>query len=739
MTTRSDPLFFHRFLERVQKYYPPLEIQGGSCNIVGGCETGTSPLDETGFGNAQHQYLYQPLNYHYATTVIGMFRNRALVLNRCEDAYDPVQMHAISPLSVMVRSKFLMFSKAEQMITKVFRKYMNRKATIPEMQGLFNGVRSAQIDQDDIARQICLEKMFGAPSADDCFWVASKPSTQWAHRYPRKTYMWSVDLHSAPTSCQTPIITDAGGVIHAEVDFGNCQYDGSCKTDRLKVFENDKWRGFSLQTKGKKPDDLRREFFEAYKNSEEFNRVDMFTCSHPAANCELFFPFNRSLLIYATTRIEFGRDDNGIDWRQKGFDGRPEGWQKEQAQKLWRNWVKDLQQLARSQRHTIVANNPYDSKYITYMTGIKNVPLLPFWCGDIDDSAFLLFKNKHGNCLPPKWRPLRAEVIIGSYRNNLGRVRMMKGKSESSFESHPIAIGMRAAQERAMASSSSNATRHPNGVPAPIQIELISKLYTKGYLNSDLLTHPALVLIPYQVSTMGVFAFYRLNIPIFAPSLKLLLEWQRDHDIMWERIYGWPEPLVTPPVGVPSPNSESPEAVRYWLGLCDWYHWPHVVLFDSWDDLMSKLLRTDLVAVSASMKHHNKLQRVRLVETMRGVFKRAQDSGKTPIPQDFDASMRSQGLYVPPRPPPPTPPLTTPLPTKAPTIPQWQRCKNEMHRRCGRTRYHERLRLRSQLCVACTAIHGAELTEGGLCTQSELRNHCSGKTTVKPVASEYEL
>ena len=154
---------------------------------------------------------------------------------------------------------------------------------------------------------------------------------------------------------------------------------------------------------------------------------------------------------------------------------------------------------------------------------------------------------------------------------------------------------------------------------------------------------------------------------------------------------------------------------------------------------MSKLLRTDLVAVSASMKHHNKLQRVRLVETMRGVFKRAQDSGKTPIPQDFDASMRSQGLYVPPRPPPPTPPPTTPLPTMAPTMPRWQRCKNEMQRRCGRTRYHERLRLRSQLCVACTAIHGAELTEGGLCTQSELRNHCSGKTTVKPVASEYEL
>ena len=83
---------------------------------------------------------------------------------------------------------------------------------------------------------------------------------------------------------------------------------------RLKVLSFDNWRGFSLDPC---PNLLRRQFFDAYKNDEEFRRVDLFVCSHPVANCELFMPFNRSILVYATTRLEFGRYDADVAWRKQ--------------------------------------------------------------------------------------------------------------------------------------------------------------------------------------------------------------------------------------------------------------------------------------------------------------------------------------------------------------------------------------------------------------------------------------
>lgn len=33
------------------------------------------------------------------------------------------------------------------------------------------------------------------------------------------------------------------------------------------------------------------------------NTVDVFMCTHPTANCELFLPFNRSMIVYEHTRL----------------------------------------------------------------------------------------------------------------------------------------------------------------------------------------------------------------------------------------------------------------------------------------------------------------------------------------------------------------------------------------------------------------------------------------------------
>lgn len=106
-----------------------------------------------------------------------------------------------------------------------------------------------------------------------------------------------------------------------------------------EVLSYDDGKGFGLDPC---PTTIRRRFFDAYKfvlvysifhqrnllitqgtdlhvlrfelclrRDPEMWRVDLVICSHPAANCELYLPLNKSMLILATTRLEFGRNDQG--------------------------------------------------------------------------------------------------------------------------------------------------------------------------------------------------------------------------------------------------------------------------------------------------------------------------------------------------------------------------------------------------------------------------------------------
>lgn len=52
----------------------------------------------------------------------------------------------------------------------------------------------------------------------------------------------------------------------------------------------------------------------------------------------------------------------------------------------------------------------------------------------------------------------------------------------------------------------------------------IRDLYPE-YKYTDLSSHTAIVLLPYQVSFMSLFEFYRMEIPMFVPSPQLLASW----------------------------------------------------------------------------------------------------------------------------------------------------------------------------------------------------------------------
>jgi hypothetical protein len=61
---------------------------------------------------------------------------------------------------------------------------------------------------------------------------------------------------------------------------------------------------------------------------------------------------------------------------------------------------------------------------------------------------------------------------------------------------------------------------------------------------------------------------------------------------------------------IPDPNNDLDEdAVHYWLQFADFYQWPHIIYFESVDDLVNKMLTVDLAEISRRMAKYN--ERVR--------------------------------------------------------------------------------------------------------------------------------
>jgi hypothetical protein len=144
-------------------------------------------------------------------------------------------------------------------------------------------------------------------------------------------------------------------------------------------------------------------------------------------------------------------------------------------------------------------------------------------------------------------------------------------------------------------------------------IKHIRELYPH-FKYTDLASHPAVVILPYQISFMLFFELYYMNMPMFVPSPALLTQWHLKYNILkertWDTVYGHPEdssvlpkhPYASssPPSSL-DPNNEFDErAIREWISLADFYQYPHVVQFDSLQECVEKLSSTDLRAVSGT-------------------------------------------------------------------------------------------------------------------------------------------
>ena len=165
-----------------------------------------------------------------------------------------------------------------------------------------------------------------------------------------------------------------------------------------------------------------------------------------------------------------------------------------------------------------------------------------------------------------------------------------------------------------------------------INVRSLRDLYP-FYNYSNLAHHPAIIHLPYQVSTMSLFEQYTMNIPLVFPSLKLLTKWHLKYGIVSERTWdrsltgqGKNHSLIASYYSnssIPDPNNEFDySSIYYWLKYADFYQWPYIIYFDSVDDLVSKLLHTNFTSISQQMSEYNLRKRQQVLAQWRIILDR---------------------------------------------------------------------------------------------------------------------
>ncbi|RYE85583.1 MAG: hypothetical protein EOO65_00035 [Methanosarcinales archaeon] len=378
--------------------------------------------------------------------------------------------------------------------------------------------------------------------------------------FPHQLHILSTDMHISPIAdLKFVASSEFEDIVVTDLSLsGACAEAGTCaKWNELKVMGE--------------PGDLNImydahqrliPFFDAYREGGSVNSAlvtasDAIHCSHPLGMCEYYMPFNRSLIMWSTTRFEQGRETSGP--RLQGF-------------------IKRVRAMALQKGNALLANSVYDQHYVHYFTGLMPT-YIPSLCSYI--SARYAWSHDTDRDF------VRRSTILGHGFRPL--------HFDGDFESFvaPLIRGLASAG-------------------LPLTVTHLRRYYAgKRYEYTDLAKHPAMLHFPYQVSIMSFFEQYTMGIPIIVPSHALLTKWHLQYGLVSELTWDLVVHGEARNSSVPQhddadepfdPNQAAhPNAVSYWLRFADYYTFPHIIYFDDWDDLVRVLTTVDLNAVSRAM------------------------------------------------------------------------------------------------------------------------------------------
>mmetsp|Transcript_23224 Transcript_23224/g.74743 ORF Transcript_23224/g.74743 Transcript_23224/m.74743 type:complete len:525 (-) Transcript_23224:210-1784(-) len=300
----------------------------------------------------------------------------------------------------------------------------------------------------------------------------------------------------------------------------------------------------------------------------------------------------------------------------------------------WKALNENILRIASKPYNAVVANNVFDALYTTYFTGIAPPPIIP---------PAALYTNATYN-------PTQPEVLFAPARG-------LHPAWQAAFDSWRGALEVK------------------------IPLSSIRALYPQ-YTFDQLARHPAIIFFPYQTSLMSFFEWYRMGIPILAPSLRYMARMHVEHgvleDLILPGVHRTPPPArvcrqvpqaggaaLEPPlfssqeltamlVGDSPPPQRLLDEVycfdptkqthlptmQFWLQFSDIYVYPHIMLFDSMAEIPALLDPANLAEVSRRMMAFNRADEERILALWRGIAARlrreqcAAFAGSAPMSHD---------------------------------------------------------------------------------------------------------
>ena len=256
-----------------------------------------------------------------------------------------------------------------------------------------------------------------------------------------------------------------------------------------------------------------------------------------------------------------------------------------QIKQQWIEWHYRFYRIARNPTNLIAANNLYDVHFTRYYIGVEPI-LLPSYCGYANQS----------------YSPTRPGFLL-SLRRGLGFQRFFLREFNAARQKRNSSVLLR-----------------------PIR-----DVYS-DYRWSDLAAHWGIVQLPVQPSTMSIFEQYRMNIPLFFPSKRLMLDWEMKGHSMMDEVQSphsdvgqFRMPAHRSWRHVPDPTVRDRVSANYWNQFCDWYHLPHVIHFDNVThlvDILNTVTPGRLRQVSDAMRDYNRRFKVELLTKWKQLLRR---------------------------------------------------------------------------------------------------------------------
>lgn len=156
-------------------------------------------------------------------------------------------------------------------------------------------------------------------------------------------------------------------------------------------------------------------------------------------------------------------------------------------------------------------------------------------------------------------------------------------------------------------------------LPINLGPDVIDKSTLIKYNWQDIANYKGIIIIPYNCSTMSIFEYYTSNIPIFCPSKKLMKELYSKYSNYVLSELTWNQTFQNPPGSIiECDRSNDPNdylnlnIMNRWIDYSDYYNreWmPHIIYFDTFEELKSKLYSVNLEDVSNNMRNFNILRK----------------------------------------------------------------------------------------------------------------------------------